>query len=183
LRARTREGQDFSTQRAQLGEDVATSRQRTGEDYNTNVADLQRSFQRLAQSQAQSATARGLGGGALSAAMKARQANEAIQRQQLDTSFQRATADINRQEARGFQALDLAHSRFGEDSGLDQSRLGEYQAQALGELGRQYGYGVVDRAEAVRRAQQESTFFGQDIGAQRFYQAGQMGWTIPRRKK
>jgi hypothetical protein len=141
--------------------DLLRGNQREGQDYSTSLADLSRSFQRLGQSQAQSAASKGLGQGALAAAMKARTANEAIKRQPLDT----------------------AHQRAGEDYTTQTGRVNEDLSSGLAENARQYQYGVDDRATDVGRAQRENLFFGQDIGAQKLFQAGQAGWTIPKRRK
>lgn len=62
-------------------------------------------------------------------------------------------------------------------------RLNENTDAAIGAAGVDYTRGVTDRTTALDRAGRENTFFGQDIGAQRFYQARGTGYIPPTRPK
>jgi hypothetical protein len=140
--------------------DLLSEHNRFGEDTQTKLSDIARGFQRLGQSQAQMASARGLSSGALRKAMTARQGNEQLQRAPVLT----------------------AQTREGQDYGTNVTRTNEDLSTGLAEMGRQYGYQSTDLSTALGRGQRENLFYGQDIGAQKIFQAGQMGWTIPRRR-
>jgi uncharacterized protein YheU (UPF0270 family) len=163
--------QDLLREHTRFGEDTSKSTTREGQDYGSQIENLQRSFQRLGQSQAQAATSRGLGGGALRAAMKARESNQAIQRKPLDTAHTRFGEDVSQ-----------ATAREGADYGTNTARVNEDLSTGLGSLGLDYGRGVADRSTALSRAGLENVAFGQDIGAQKLYQAGQANWVIPKRR-
>lgn len=141
--------------------DLLSQHNRFGEDTQTKLQDIARGFQRLGQSQAQMANARGLSSGALRKAMTARQGNEQLQRAPVLT----------------------AQEREGQDYTTNVTRTNEDLSSGLAEMGRQYGYGTADLSTQLGRAQRENLFYGQDIGAQKLFQAGQAGWTIPRRRR
>lgn len=142
--------------------DLLTGKNREGEDYGTATKDLGTQYQRQGESQAGAAIQAGVAteGGTLAAAAAKRAANQAHDQAGLDTQ----------------------HARFGEDyatqAGPD-GRINTVRRQQLGDADRQYGYGVVDRADTGQRATAENTFFGQDVNAQKLYQAGQQGWVAP----
>lgn len=73
------------------------------------------------------------------------------------------------------EALQKRRAHFG----LQESRLKDASARRLGGLSVDYQRGVQDRTTALSRAQRENTFFGQDIGQQRWYQARSSGATLP----
>jgi hypothetical protein len=138
--------------------DLLTGHNREGEDYGNSTRDLNTSYQRLGQSQAGHAVQAGVqGGGTFAAALAARTTN-----QQHDQS-----------------GLDLAHTRSGEDYNTQTGRVNTSRRQQLDDAARLYGYGVVDRADTGQRATNENTFFGQDLGDQKLYQATQAGWMPP----
>jgi hypothetical protein len=130
--------------------DLMRNRGRAGEDYGQQIAGLQRSFAQLGSQQTQAARAAGVQrGGALAQALAKRNANQAIARQPLDTSF----------------------ARFNEDSALDEGRLGENRGVALGGLRTGLLRGTEDAATQLARAQRENAQFGLDATAQKFFQA------------
>jgi hypothetical protein len=148
--------------------DLTTSRDRGYGDVDRQVAALHRGFQTLATRQAEQFNAAGVGAGgaALQAAAK-RQANEAFDRQPLDTARQRIGEDF----ARG-------SGRLNEDTGLQLGRLALDYAppDATNPLG---GRRFQDRTTQVTRAQREDTAFGLDTGAEKIFQATQSGWVPP----
>lgn len=94
-------------------EDIATGRTRLGEDYQRQLASLQRSYQRLGNQQ--TARARGIGvisGGALAASAARRAANQAWDRQPIDTGYQRGMQDLNTRSSRIQQGLDAQIGQF-----------------------------------------------------------------------
>lgn len=139
--------------------DLQTSDTRNGQDFATSLQNIARGFSRQADGQRQAASAAGLAGpgGALLAAARARATNQGIAEQPVRQSFERAT----------------------QDNALQRGRLGEDTTRARTELERQFGMGAADRGQTGQRATDENTFFQQDIGAQRFQQAGQMGYVAP----
>jgi hypothetical protein len=137
--------------------DLMTEATRAQQDHQAALDELGRRFTRLGQGQAQAASAAGLAGGALQAAAQARAQNQAIAQQPIDTAFQRTNENIGTQR-----------QRVNEDAGL-----------SLADLQRQFGYGAADRSTDETRSQIENTNFGQDIGAEKFFQAGQAGYVLP----
>lgn len=161
--------EDLGTSRDRGTEDLATALRRGQEDYGTNTEGLRRSYTRLGEAQAQGAQAAGVaGGGALAAALRARAENQGIEQSALDTNFGRFTQDNTVQQ-----------TRLGEDYTRSSGRMGTQNQEALGrlELGRKRG--VSDLATQLSRGGRENTAFGQDVAEQRFFQAGQAGWTAP----
>lgn len=145
-------GVENARQNAQYGqEDVQTSRTRLGEDHQRNLAQLKRSYERLGRQQ--SWRARGMGimsGGALVASAARRAANEAWDRQPIDTGFQRGTQDLNTQQTRIAQARD----------------------QQIGQLGLGLTRGTVDLGDSLSRAGVEAQNFATDTAEQRRYLMG-----------
>lgn len=160
---------DLLTGKNREGEDYSTATGRAGEDHSTNLATIGRNYQRLGSSQAGSAVQAGVGsGGTFAAAKAARDTNQGLETTAENTGFNRSTADMLTQ-----------HNRSGEDYTTQKGRVETTRGQQLGDADRLYGYGVVDRADTGQRATDENTFFGQDTGAQKLYQAGQQGWVAP----
>lgn len=149
--------------------DLGTNRTRGTEDYNRNVQMLQRSYQQLAGRQQEQQNAAGVlkGGAVLQAAAK-RKANEAIDRQPLDTNFQRFGQDI-----------DLQTGRLNQDYGTQFGRLGEDRTSSLSQLALGASRGQEDAATQLRRGGVELGQYGLDIGAQKLYQATQTGYVPP----
>ena len=191
LRGSARAGQDFGQQRADVQRsfgysmaDLLTGRKRAGEDYGTAITGLERNYTRLGDSQTQNAQAAGVsGGGALAAALAARTENKAIDRQPIDTGYQRFSEDSATQEQRLAAALQSAlagigtsEARYGEDAGIAQTRLGEDRDVASGGAALQYGRGVEDFGVMLSRGQRELAAFLQSIGAARWAQAAQAGY-------
>jgi hypothetical protein len=178
--------------------DLQTAASRGGEDYNRNVQMLTRQYSQLGDSQRQQQSRAGvLRGGAMLQAAAKRTANQAIDRQPLDTSYGR-TATTSRTQ-----------TRLGADHTTTLGRLGEDRTTALGQLdtagqadGRGHRPGVraagadvappdasnpfggrsfQDRTTQLTRAQRENTAFGLDAAGQRAYQAAGAGWVPPGR--
>jgi hypothetical protein len=161
--AQRRAQQDYELGKTAIGTtydrgmaDIGTNRQQTTEDRDTAVANLERSYQRLGNSQRQAQNARGVltGGARLQAAAK-RAANEALDRAPIDTAYTRAI------------------------SGLDTSatRLGEDRDTQLGQLGIGYGRQTDDTATALARAGRENEQFKIDARASAAQQAATAGWS------
>jgi hypothetical protein len=160
---------DLLTGKNREGEDYGTATGRLGEDHATNLASILRNYSRLGQSQAGAAVSQGLlGGSTFAKAKAARDENQGLDTTAENTQFGRQGADLLSQ-----------HNRFGEDYTTQTGRVGTQRDQQLGDIERLFGYGVVDRADQGQRATNENTFFHQDLGGQRLYQAGQAGWTAP----
>lgn len=141
--------------------DLLTGHNREGQDYTQNTADLGQSYQRLGVSQAGRAAQAGLlGGGTFAAAAAARGANQAHDQAGLDLAHSRANEDYNTQAGTN-------------------GRINTVRQQQLDNADRLYGYGVADRGDQGQRATDENTFYQQDLGAQKLYQAGQAGWVAP----
>jgi hypothetical protein len=179
LRQSGREGEDYGTATGRLGEDFGRSKSRLGEDHTTNSEAIGRNYQRLGASQSQSAVAAGASGGYFAGAAKARAANQGLDQGAEDRAFGRSSQDLQTGFDRTGADLLRDHMRFGEDASTQTTRIGDAKDRGLGEVDRQYGYGVVDRADAGQRATDENTFFQQDLGGQKLFSAGQQGYTLP----
>lgn len=151
--------------------DLGAARSRGLEDYQRNVAQLTRNYQRLGDSQRQQRNAANVlsGGAALQAAAK-RSANEAFDREPIDTGVNRFLSDNS-----------LQSQRVTDDYGANVARNKEQQDSQLGTLGLDFQRGATDRTTALTRAQREASAFGLDTGAQRAYQAAGTGWAPPGR--
>jgi hypothetical protein len=174
---RTRAGEDYKTATSETGRgfdrslaDLIKGRTREGEDYGTSLTNLSRQYQQLGDAQTQSARAAGAmtGSGAAIQAARKRAANELIDK----------------------APIDLAHSRYGEDSTLGESRLGEDRKSATDALdlaykrsgedigGQEKAAGLAFDRQAddwkvqLRRAVQQGDDFSLAIGNQRQYQYG-----------
>ena len=174
-----RQGEDYTTAQAAINRnlgygqsdvnrsadrslaDLLTNRTRAGEDYRTNIAGLDRNYARLGSAQTQSARAAGVQrGGALAQSLAKRTANQAIDRQPIDTSFSRFNQDSA-----------LQQGRIGEDRGTALARLGEGAAADLSGLKTNYLRGAEDANTQLGTAGRENQYFGLDANAQKFYQA------------
>jgi hypothetical protein len=156
--------------------DLLRDRARGGEDYGEAIKGLQRNYQRLGNVQAEQATASGqTQGGALAAALRARTENEAIERKPIDTNFQRFTQDSATAEARNREDFALSNADINRRW---QRASGDLQ-RARGDAAQSYQYGVSDRAMQLARGSRELGFYGQDVNAQRLYQATSSGLYNP----
>lgn len=185
--ARTRTKQDYDTATAETGRgfdrslsDLIKGRTREGEDYGTNLTNLSRQYQQLGDAQTQSARAAGAaaGSGAQIQAARKRASNELIDK----------------------APIDLAHARYGEDSSLGETRLGEDRKSATSALDLAYarsGEDIGDEEKAaglaydrqsddwrvqLGRATQQGRDFGLAIKNQRQFQyGGPQQWIPPER--
>lgn len=156
---------DYELNKGQLADslkrtqqDLGTSRARAVADYGTAVAALGRRYTQLGAAQAQGAQAAGVAqGGTLAAALRARNANQGLEQQSLDTSQQRFLAD-------NALAGDRAQTSYD---------------QRLGGLGVQFRRAnqAIDTGE--QRAGTELGAFKTDASTVRFAQAGQAGYSPP----
>lgn len=172
---------DLSQQLARGQADLGTARTRGTEDYNQNLATLTRNYQQLGNRQLQGAAGAGvLRGGALLQAAAKRSSNQAIERQPLDTNYNRFLADNTQSGQR------LAED-YNTQSGRNQANLGYQLGQlaltssppdANNPLG---GRSYQDRTTQLTAAQREQAFFGQDVTAAKAYQAAGAGWDPPQR--
>lgn len=193
LRGQTRGNQDLDAQQALLDrgygrniQDLQTSHTRGRQDYDRSIQMLQRSYQQLGNRQAQQMRASGVaaGGAALQAAAKRAQ-NQAIDRQPLDTNYNRFVHDNTLSQTRagedhqtGLDQIGLQRSRLGEDTQLGLGRLALQSAppDASNPFG---GRDFQDRTTQLVQAQRENSAFGLDVNAQRYYQAAGAGWQPP----
>jgi hypothetical protein len=162
--------------------DLLTSRAREGQDYSRNVQGVSRGYSRLGSQQAESAASRGVTqGGTLAAALAARTENEGLDRQPMDTAHGRAVTDSQNAEMRmgtdrATALSDIARRESRFNAGYDDPTTGLFAKLDTG-----YQRGVDDRALDTARAGRELGFYNQDVGAARFFQAGQIGYTPPQR--
>lgn len=140
-------------------DDLATALQRGEQDYGSSTQNLVRSYGRLGDAQAQQAQQAGVvGGGTLAAALRARQENQGLEQGVLDTGI----------------------GRFREDNARSLGRITEDRDQGVGRLTLGHQRGQDDLATNLGRGGRENTAFGQDVAEQRFFQAGQTGWQMPK---
>jgi hypothetical protein len=168
--------------------DLQTAASRGGEDYNRNVQMLTRQYSQIGDSQRQQQSRAGvLRGGAMLQAAAKRTANQATDRQPLDTSYGRFTADNQQAQTRlgadhttTLGQLDLQGRRMGEDRDLAFGQLALTSAppDASNPFG---GRAFQDRTTQLTRAQREGSEFGLDAAGQRAYQAAGAGWVPPGR--
>lgn len=178
----TQATQDFGTQRAGIEQsgarslaDILTSRSRGAQDNATALSGIHRGYAQQGAAQTTAAASQGVGGmGTLAAALQARSANQ----------------------GRDVGAQNQAYGRFQADSAQAETRLGQDQSQALqgvqtqqdrtlgpdGSLarafvnaGKDYTYGVGDKAVELARAGRENTSFQTDLTSQKLYQGQQSG--------
>lgn len=157
--------EDITRSRDQQLSDLNLGLTRGGEDYGRNVALLDRAYRSTANRQQQQMNAYGVlsGGAALQAAQK-RAANEAIDRQPLDTGFSRLQADTATGVKRTTDNADLA---------LGKLALMMAPPDAQNPMG---GRSFQDRTTHLTRAERENSQFGIDTEAQKAFQAAGTGW-------
>lgn len=164
--------------------DLLSDRQRGQEDYGTSIQGLDRNYQRLGDSQTQAARSAGIvRGGALAASQNRRDSNKAIDRQPIDTGFQRFLSDstlseqrLREDQAAAQQALARSASRLGEDSGSAQQRINAGYGDQFRDLDTSYSRGGEDSAQGLARALREALQFSVDADSLRAAQARQLGW-------
>jgi hypothetical protein len=173
--------EDLSRQLSRGQADLGLARGRGTEDYNRNVAMLTRQYGILGRNQQQGANQAGvIRGGALLQAAAKRQENQALDRQPLDTNYQRFLAD-NTQQGQRMQEDYATQSSRGEGaltSQLGQLALDYSPPDANNPLG---GRRFQDRTTQLTQAQREQAFFGQDVNAMKAFQASGSGWDPPQR--
>lgn len=206
-----RSNEQFGWQRSDLdtgyGRSMADSQLGEGrlrEDYGTALQGLAQNYQRLGGQQAQSFSSAGLSGGAFAQAAQKRTANEAIDRQPLDTNFSRGLADLLQARSRTTEDYGTNSGRLStqegwarDDYGTNTGRLGQQRAWAGEDYGssRQRLWDSADRAggqldTAWRRqnedwqtqsevAGRENTLFGEDANALKWQQAKGAGYVAP----
>lgn len=141
--------------------DLLTSRQRGRDDFNASLQTLDRNYRQLGQGQAQTASRAGATGGAFAQAAQKRAANKAIDRQPLQTNFDRFLQDSTTAESR----LGTTEGRVRYDSDRDQGRLAELLRR-----------NTEDRGTQGTRAERENEFFHQDLNEVRVDQAKMAGF-------
>jgi hypothetical protein len=163
-------------------QDFDTAFGRGQEDYNSGVSALNRQYTQLGRQQGEQAnrygvTSRGI---ALMQAQK-RAENQAIDRQPLDTGWQRQQQDIGTGRARLGEDTFNTRTRMYQDASLSSGRLGEDTQLGLGKLALGYGRGQEDLTTQQTRAGRENQAFGLDAEIQKTYQAQASGWNPPPR--
>jgi hypothetical protein len=169
--------EDLGRQLSRGQADLGLARGRGTEDYNRNVEMLTRQYTQLGQGANQAGVIRG---GALLQAAAKRSENQAIEKQPLDTNYQRFLADNTQ-----------AGTRLQEDYDTQSARGAEATTTQLGQLALNYappdennplgGRRFQDRNTDLVTAQREQAFFGQDVGNTKAFQAGASGWDPPQR--
>jgi hypothetical protein len=158
----------ITRQRDQTLSDLLTSHTREGQDYSSATQNLQRSFQRLGDSQAQNAQAAGVaGGGALAQALQKRTENQSIEQAPIDTSHQRALENYNTGVTRTNEGADLQLGHL--------DLLGSPASAENPAGGREWQ----DRHTTLARQGEELSNFGLDTNASRWYQATANGYAPP----
>lgn len=151
-------------------EDLATATSREDQNYNRTLELLQRSYGRLAGRQTETINAAGvLKGGAMLQAAAKRAANQAQDRQGIDTTHTRAVEDAAR-----------AGTRLGEDTNLQLGALALQGAppDANNPLG---GRAFQDLNTSTTRAGREAGIFRLDAQNVKAFQAAQAGYVPPGR--
>jgi len=163
-------------------EDIYRDRARGGEDYQRNVQMLTRRYDQLGRNQLQATNAAGvIRGGALLQSAAKRSENQALERQPLDTNYNRFMTDSSQ-----------AESRLGADYAQQSQRNEAARTGQLGRLALDYsppdpqnnplgGRRWQDRTTQLTQAQREYAFFGQDVGAAKAFQASGAGWDPPQK--
>jgi len=170
--ATARDVTDYGSALANLGqqqqyqnEDLTTARTRGTEDYNRNVQMLTRQYGIQGRNQLQAIDNAGvIRGGALLQAAAKRNANMALDRQPIDTNYQRFLADNSTQAARSAAGFAQRQGELALDYAPPDAN------NPLG--GRRYQ----DRTTQLTQAQREAAFFGQDTAAMKAFQATGSGW-------
>lgn len=167
---------DLATGRDRTLADIMTGQARATQDRDVALGNVRLGYQRLGRQQADAAAAAGvLSGGLAAKAAQIRQQNQTRDQQPILTDYNRRVADFA-----------TARARVGEDYGTAVGRLGEdYRTNdvlATRQYDRAYG-ATGDLTKQLTRAGREFSFFKQDIGEQRAYQAAQTGWKPKRRRR
>jgi hypothetical protein len=124
-----RTSRDLIEQTGYLDTDFETNKARTGEDFNTAIANLQRNYKNLGDTQNAGIRKAGVaGGGAIQQAMDKRTANQALDKAPIDTAYKRATDDLETGHTRGVGALTTTAGRTLDD-------LKDYAYQQILEAG------------------------------------------------
>jgi hypothetical protein len=111
-----RTSRDLIQQTGYLDTDFETNKARTGEDFNTAIANLQRNYKNLGDTQNAGIRKAGVaGGGAIQQAMDKRTANQALDKAPIDTAYKRATDDLETGHTRGVGALTTTAGRTLDD--------------------------------------------------------------------
>jgi hypothetical protein len=179
---RTRATTDFGlgqaaidTQRGQTNQsyqrslsDLLQQRTRGGEDYQTNLATLQRNYQRLGTSQGEAQRRAGAhaGSGAAVQAARKRSENQALDRAPIQSAYDRFTAD----SATGEQRLGEDKTATLANMLTQFTRGGEDLNTQLKQLGLNYSRGGDDYTTAEERAGTGAVDFTQDINAAKLSQ-------------
>lgn len=161
--------------------DLQTQATQADEDHNRAVGLLTRNYDRLGTAQGERQNQAGVlrGGAALQAAAK-RAANMGVERQGIDTSWQRTQGGITTARTRLGEDYSLRSGRLGEDTSLGLADLALKQGppDANSPLG---GRSFQDRGTALARAGRELQAFGLDVEGQKAYQAAGAGYVPPGR--
>lgn len=174
-----REGLDLSFSRSL--QDLAEARQRGEEDYDRTLANLQREYAAQEFVQAQNAVAQGVDrGGGAAASATIRGANQAYDRQAIDTEHARALEDLARTEdrtrvdyGRDLRALDVNLARLVEQVGQQRQRSRQdFGAEARIDR-RTFRRGMADRSEKLSRARREQGLYEPSVIEQMYFQAHQ----------
>jgi hypothetical protein len=181
------QGQQAQQQYGYNAQDLGTQQQRLQQDYQSQVQALGRQYAQLGTAQRQSAQQAGVAnGGYFAGANRVRTANQAIDRQPLDTSYQRGLQDIQTQRERqqtGLQqalaGIDLGRSQTFQDYGIQSGRAADQQQLGLGNLSLGYERGNEDLATQLARAARENAYYGQDARAAAYQQAAAYGYVPP----
>jgi hypothetical protein len=158
--------QDTELDRSYVNADFTQQHDWNQADYERNVGMLTRSTQQLGRQQAEQARKYGVTSGGIALLSAAKRAeNESLERQGIDTGYQRAQSTLTTGHDRALAGLDTSQRRLGED-----------RSSQLGRAGSLYDRGVADRGTALSRARGEDLFYGLDVDALKRYQAKQAGW-------
>lgn len=151
--------------------DLLTSRTRNTEDYGTSLASLQRSYDRLANTQGEQTRKMGVDeGGAVAQAARKRAANQALDKAPIDQAYQRFMQDSTTSETRLGEDKqtsldDLLRGRDRTNDDLDWNQA---------ERAKQYDWTTKDLGTQQERADDAHDQFGRNI-----FTAKQVSWGGP----
>lgn len=171
------QGRQDLTQQYQRGQyDLANARGWATDDFNRNVALLARQYEQKGRNQLQATNQAGvIRGGALLQSAAKRAENQAIDRQPIDTNYQRFLFNNTLQGQRMTEDYGTQSQRLNENADYQQGQLALDLAppDANNPLG---GRRYQDRTTQLTQAQREQAFFGQDVMNQKIFQASGSGW-------
>lgn len=185
--------QDFTTADTQLHttfardlEELGIAKQRGEEDYQRTLTNLQHKYAETAAVQGEQRIQTGTndtGTTAASAAVSG--ANQAFDRQGIDTMHQRGLEDLARREGRIRSDFGTEENLLGQDLGRRLTAYG-IQGQRLGEEGRTQFHALSlaalrakqDRETKLSHARREQGIYSSDVAQQAFYQAHQLNPNI-----